>query len=407
MTVTLGLDIGSNSVGSAWIDTDCKKIHLGVSVFPAGVDETDMKRGSPKNQKRREKRSQRRNIARRAQRKRRLRQVLTEAGLLPCDGVELRKLFEANRWPLPKDEEQYEARLKTGYSVWHLRRDGLYRKLAPYELGRVFVHLNQRRGAVGIKLSEELDEKDEDKKAHKKKNEEKQKKDEEEGKTKEGMKRLRDHLRGRTFGQFMADEMDKRTEAVLGTDGKPKFDKNGVPVRFFNAIRNRRNSYEFHAERSLIREEFNRLWKKQQSFDGSPLAAMLTDEFKRELDNPEKNQTFRHQGAIFGQRDTYWNTGTLGRCDLEPTDRCCPKADRHAQEFLVLETVNNIRLEKRGQSPRPLNQEEREKVFTTLRRQKTASVATIRSALGINKKNVKAFFTLNLERDKDRSLNTD
>ncbi|MHC4444259.1 MAG: hypothetical protein ACYTA5_16805, partial [Planctomycetota bacterium] len=76
MPITLGLDIGTNSVGSAWVDTEREEISLGVSVFPAGVEETDTKRGSPKNQKRREKRSQRRSIARRSGRKRALRGFL-------------------------------------------------------------------------------------------------------------------------------------------------------------------------------------------------------------------------------------------------------------------------------------------------------------------------------------------
>lgn len=37
----LGLDIGSNSVGSAWVDTDKKLIRMGDSVFPAGIEESD------------------------------------------------------------------------------------------------------------------------------------------------------------------------------------------------------------------------------------------------------------------------------------------------------------------------------------------------------------------------------
>lgn len=47
---TLGLDIGSNSVGSAWIDRQTGRIVAGVSVFPAGVDESDDKRGEAKEQ---------------------------------------------------------------------------------------------------------------------------------------------------------------------------------------------------------------------------------------------------------------------------------------------------------------------------------------------------------------------
>ncbi len=45
--ISLGLDIGSNSVGSAWVDTDEREVHLAVSVFPAGVDEQESKRGAP------------------------------------------------------------------------------------------------------------------------------------------------------------------------------------------------------------------------------------------------------------------------------------------------------------------------------------------------------------------------
>ena len=41
MTISLGLDIGTNSVGSAWVDTKKKDIQLGVTIFPAGVEDSD------------------------------------------------------------------------------------------------------------------------------------------------------------------------------------------------------------------------------------------------------------------------------------------------------------------------------------------------------------------------------
>jgi hypothetical protein len=44
----LGLDIGSNSVGSAWFDRQTGEIVAGVSVFPAGVGESDDERGERK-----------------------------------------------------------------------------------------------------------------------------------------------------------------------------------------------------------------------------------------------------------------------------------------------------------------------------------------------------------------------
>ncbi len=361
MTIALGLDIGSNSVGSAWVDTEQKTIALGVSVFPAGVDETDTKRGAPVNQKRREKRSQRRSLARRAQRKRLLRQTLTGAGLLPSDPQQLADLFRTNPWTL--------------------RRDALRRGLTPHEFGRVVLHLGQRRGAVGIETDPE---------------------DKEEGKVKEAIDRLhalKQERHAETFGQLMADLMDERRKP-LATTGKT----------YQEPIRNRQyrmpESDQLYADRPLVRAEFDTLWEKQKSFGGE-LAGLLTDELKRALDDPCEDDTWRHKGVLFGQRRTYWDTGTLGRCDLEPTDQRCPLADMYAQEFRVVETVNNIRIEERDKPPRSLTPEERADVIAALRKQKTGSVATVRKALGIDKKAIKAFYTLNIERDPDREINTD
>lgn len=83
MTRVLGLDVGSNSIGSAWIDTESGEIQLGVSVFPAGIENSDTKRGAPLNLARRTARLQRRSLRRRAQRKRELREFLSANGLRP------------------------------------------------------------------------------------------------------------------------------------------------------------------------------------------------------------------------------------------------------------------------------------------------------------------------------------
>ena len=223
MTVSLGLDIGSNSVGSAWVDTDKKEIVMGVSVFPAGVDESETKRGSPKNQHRREKRSQRKNLARRAARKHRLRHLLTSAGLLPSDPIQWKALVEMNPWTL--------------------RRKALAEPVTPHEFGRILVHLNQRRGALGVQTDPE---------------------DQEEGKVKEAIDHLASTMKDReaeTFGQFMADLMDERKHLVAGKEGK----------FYHDPIRNRRDTFEFHATRDLIQKEFGLLWDKQKKFGGGPI----------------------------------------------------------------------------------------------------------------------------------------
>lgn len=427
--ITLGLDIGTNSVGSAWVDTDQEEISLGVSVFPAGVDEADDQRGAPKNQARRGKRSLRRTLARRSQRKRNTRRTLTQYGLLPSDPEQLKDLFAQDPGP------------------WALRRHGLDEPLTAYQFGRALVHLGQRRGAVGF--DSDADDEGKVKKAmtrvqlamleryssdetrqtaqdlrdrieslgkkQKRKDEERKAYDE----ACENLKQLCESVMRSnriTFGRFMADLLDKRRHDLSDDQGNPKRSKKGNRSHYYNPIRNRLDSFEFHANRAMIRDEFERLWKRQSEPDGA--LAHLPDErleqLKQELDHPERDGTWRHKGHLFGQRNTYWDTGTLGRCDLEPTDRCVPIADRHASYYRVLESVNNIRV--RGpydEQERPLCPDERQKVIDRLRSQKTGTVAAVRAALGIDKRSLKKqdisekSWSLNLERDEDREINTD
>ena len=164
-----------------------------------------------------------------------------------------------------------------------------------------------------------------------------------------------------TFGELMAIIADQRRELLHDNFGAPKKDGSGNAVTYSKAIRNKGGAFEFHADRAMLHKEFDELWRKQSSFD-SALAKMLTSELRTVLDNPDGNAVWRHQGLLFGQRRTYWDTGSLGRCDLEPTDRCVPIADRHASYYRVLETVNNIRIRFPGDNDfRPLTAEQRTK----------------------------------------------
>lgn len=360
-SVTLGLDIGSNSVGSAWIDTKRQLVRMGVSVFPAGVEQSDQKRGAPKNQARRDYRGQRRSIRRRARRKHELRTFLQEKGWMPSEHEAEREWLNMN--------------------PWLLRSEGLRREMTPDEFGRILLHMAQRRGAYGLDWDVE---------------------DEEHGKTKEAIGNTWEEMKkcnAQTFGELIAIKFGERRKTV-GSKGK----------MIHGPIRNRTNAsqegvYEFCADRDLIRDEFDKLWRKQQTFAGE-LAKQLTEECRKELDNRDGDATWRCKGILFCQRRTYWDKGTISRCDLEPTDLRCPKADMYAQEFLVLETVNNIRITPLGELKRRLTPEERKAVIDILEKQKTASVGTVRKALGIDKGLKKTQYTLSLESDPERDLNT-
>jgi CRISPR-associated endonuclease Csn1 len=125
---TLGLDIGSKSIGWAVVESgeNHKITDMGVRVFPEGVDRDTKGLEKSKNATRREARGARRTRQRRTDRKKRLIRTLRGAALLPENRDELRSLFETN---------PYE---------W--RKKGLDEELDRYAFGRVLYHLSQRRG---------------------------------------------------------------------------------------------------------------------------------------------------------------------------------------------------------------------------------------------------------------------
>jgi len=127
-TYTLGLDVGSNSIGWALAETKDKPsiIATGVRVFPEGVDRDTGGAEVSKNAARRDARGARRMRGRRGIRKDKLVSTLEQAGLLPVDKKEFAKLMLS---------EPYRLRAK-----------GLDEKLALHEFGRVLFHINQRRG---------------------------------------------------------------------------------------------------------------------------------------------------------------------------------------------------------------------------------------------------------------------
>ncbi len=381
--ITLGLDIGTNSVGSAWIDTQHRIIQLGASVFPAGIEESDQKRGAPKNQARRGFRQRRRNVDRKADRKHHLRKFLMSKGWIPKDIIELQRWTELN--------------------PWILRRDGLERELSPYEFGRILLHMIQRRGAFGFIDEQDFcdTEQDNDTQTEKEDNS-----NDKEQKIKGAIDQTKKEMRKlgiETFGHFIAVKYEERKHKINKGSARE------TEIRF--PVRNRttatgEGTYEYCADRDMIWNEFDKLWKKQKSFQ-STLSEQLTTEVRKELDDPSSDATWRYKGLLFGQRKTYWDMGTLGRCSLEPTDMRCPKADMYAQEFLALETVNNIRIIPLNEPARRLNSDERALVLKALRLQKTASEGTIRKALKIHTAEKKRLFSLSLDQDAQRDLNTD
>jgi CRISPR-associated endonuclease Csn1 len=320
--VTLGIDIGANSIGWALIDRRSRRIvATGVRVFPEGVENYDTKKEQPKMESRRLARGMRRQIARRRARKLQLLKVLEKKGLLPADLAERTALDNLN--------------------PYELRRRALSEALTPFEFGRLLVHLNQRRGFKSNRKS------DRGKKADDK-----------------GILGEMNALSGQiatsgcpTLGVFLA-ELQKDPHA---------------------RIRGR------HTRREMLEKEFELCWSKQESFHSK----LLTSELE-----------FQVRRIVFYQRPMYWPASVVGRCELEPRQPRCERADRLAQKFRLLQEVNNLKyFDPDTREEKGLDREQRTLLLDKLSKSPKMDFEKIRKELGFIDS-----ISFNLERGERKSL---
>lgn len=144
MKKILGLDLGTNSIGWALVQHDGTKskiIGLGSRIIPISTDEKDeftSGNAISKNQKRTQKRTQRKGYDRYQLRRRYLLDKLKENDMLPNE----------NHIILSKME------------LWELRSKAVTQKVSLKELGRILLHLNQKRGYKSSRSEANLDKKD-------------------------------------------------------------------------------------------------------------------------------------------------------------------------------------------------------------------------------------------------------
>jgi len=282
---TLGLDLGSNSVGWAMVAhgrdafAEGGRIICGVRIFAEGVDRTQKGTEQPRGQNRREKRGLRRMTYRRRQRRRLLARILKEVGLLPL-----------------AEQELAGVRAMDPYG---LRAKGLDDPLAPYEFGRVLMHLCQRRGF---------------------KSNRKTGKSKDDGKVAKATTSLAEEMQ-RTGCRTLGELLHRRGREFVRTDP---------------AARRMRSQYTL---RSMYEAEFGALWAKQS--ESIPV-----------LHSPDLRAKVEH--AIFHQRPLRYDPNLVGDCELEPGEKRCPKAHWLGQQFRMLQEINALRLMDPGEGERPL-----------------------------------------------------
>lgn len=332
MTRTLGIDLGTSSLGWALLD-DNRIIDLGVIIFSAAASAgRDPQSGAPLAEGRRDARAARRRRDRFIGRRAALLGKLIDLGLLPGDpprGKAEDKTGRRANAAVPNDQ----TRALEGRDPYALRRRALEEPLAAHEIGRVLFHLNTRRGFKSNRKAERT------------------RKDAEDGKIASGGKALDAALEGRTLGQFLADRLDAGLPARVRMDGENQ-------------------AYDFYPQRSHLEQEFDAIWEAQAHHH----PGLLTESARAAL----------HRILFFQRSLKEQEVGPCtfaGMNGIPDDERRLPKAHPLFQERRLYEEVNQLRIVSPGAAGRELTRDERDRLILKLRDKKKVSFKTLAKEL--------------------------
>ncbi len=342
--LTLGLDLGTNSVGWALARESedglpQALVGCGVRIFQEAVD---AKTRAPKNQARRSARLARRVLARRSRRRAKLRNQLVAVGLLPPEIADA------------KDPERVLNALGDPYV---LRVKALEERLDLYGVGRVLLHLCARRGFQSNRktrwggLVDDPDVADLIAEAEAKGNRDKDASaDADEGRVLAEVATLREQIEAsgaRTLGEYLA--------------------------RLPQGERKRAR----HTDRQMYKDEFETVWAEQSKHHD-----VMDDALKAEL-----------YESIFHQRPLKLSPGRIGYCLLEASRPRTAKARLESQRYRLLLDVNHLAVrDPLSHDDQPLTPEQRTKLAAELDTRQSMTWGAIRKALGL-----RSFEHFNLE----------
>lgn len=305
----LGLDIGIASVGWSLINTDNNEIiDMGVRLFKSA--------DASSNQQRREARSARRTLRRKRYRLQNVEELLSENGFSPPDTINL---------------NPYELRVR-----------GLKEKLTPEELYAALFHLAKRRG---ISYLDEM---------------------EDEGKNLDQSLKINKELSKEKFPCEIQLERLEKYGKVRGIIEVENEDSEEILINVFTT-----SSYEREAIAILGQQ------KKYYPQIDDEFIKKYTDIITRKREfyvgpGDEKNRTnygiYKTDGttieSIFEE--------LIGRCSIYPDQRRAPASSFTAQEFNLLNDLNNITVE-----GRKLTEEEKKNIVEDILSSNNVRIMTI------------------------------
>jgi CRISPR-associated endonuclease Csn1 len=340
---SLGIDLGSASLGWAMVrlneaNEPTELLRAGVRIFEPAV-EGNVEKGQDVSNAvaRRQARLARRQLRRRTGRQKQLFKLLQHHGLLPRYEGQARDSAIQRHEILNALDRDLAAKWSNSVNpitsnfvelpLYVLRKAALDTQLQPFELGRIFYHLSQRRGfqsnrRAGSKESEK-----------------------EQGEVKAGISQLEAEIKAagaQTLGAYFAT-LDPHSQKVR-----------------------RRWTH-----RRMFQEEFEKIWKRQHSFH----PALLTEELRREISR-----------ILFFQRPIREQANLIGHCELEPDQRRASWATLEAQRLRLLQKVNDLEIIYPGQILGiPLTDAQRLSLYELLDTGGDQKFEAIRKHLGLDK----------------------
>ena len=162
METTLGIDLGTNSIGLAIIDQAQSQIlYSGIRIFPEGITSKTIGQGDKeesRNATRRNKRQIRRQYFRKKLRKIKLLEILIQYGMCPLTPEELRhwKNWDKHQKSSAREfPDTLEFREWLKLNPYQLRKQAVTEDITRPELGRIFYQMIQRRGFLSSRKGKE------------------------------------------------------------------------------------------------------------------------------------------------------------------------------------------------------------------------------------------------------------
>lgn len=322
MAYTLGLDLGSSSIGWAIIDTakDSKAeiVAMGSRILPLTTDDKDeFVKGNTitKNGKRTQRRTQRKGQDRYQLRRKYLIEALKSKDMLPDDATRNLKKMQ----------------------LWETRAKAATEQVSLKELGRILLHLNQKRGYKSSRSEANMDKKDTEYVAE--------------------IKNRYDHIKelDYTIGQYFYKELQAESLFKVKTKIFP---------------------------REAYIAEFDTICATQRKF----YPEVLTSEFIAQL----RNEIIYYQRALKSQKglvsvcdfEGVWREGKDGK-EYFTGPKVAPKASLLFQVERLWEIVNNIKLTNKRGDAYEIPLEKKQQLFTHLDNNAKLSFKDLLKILGL------------------------